>query len=118
MSSSTEEVVVPVAHDSETFGLQDGFSRRVAAGVSMLTAVDLDDGAFLKANEVEDEILKRHLPAKLVSCEPPIAEQPPHRCFRLSGLAAHALCELADAFSNRPMVWRLRREPLTRRLTS
>ena len=84
----------------------------------MLSAVDLDDSAFLEANEVEDEILKRPLPAKLISRKPPVAEQPPHRRFRVSRLAAHIFCEFAEAFGDRPMMWRLRREPLTRRLTS
>src|SRR5260370_40690977 len=31
---------------------------------------------------------------------------------------AHFLCEIADALGGRPMVWCLRREPLTRRLTA
>jgi len=84
----------------------------------MLTTVDLDDEALFKTNKIENEALKRHLPAKFETRQSPIAEQSPNGGLGIGRLAAHLLCEAADALGGRPMVWRLWREPLTRRLTS
>ena len=84
----------------------------------MLATVDFDDEALFEANKVENEVLKGYLPAKFETCEAPVAEQSPHRSFSVGRLAAHLLCEAADALGGWPMVWCLRREPLTRRLTS
>ena len=84
----------------------------------MLTTVYLDDNAFLEADKIENEFLKGDLPPEFVLRETSIPKQSPHRQFCISGLVAHLLCELADAFGDRLMAWRLRREPLTRRLTS
>ncbi len=84
----------------------------------MLAAVDLDDELFLEANEVENQVPERNLSAKLVSLKTPIAEQSPHPGFGVSRFSTHLLCECADTLGGRPMMWRLRREPLTRRLTS
>ncbi len=84
----------------------------------MLTTIDLDDEPLVEANEVENQVLERDLPAKLEKLEPPIAQQSPHPCFGIGWLPPHLLCETADALGGRSMVWRLRREPLTRRRTS
>jgi len=84
----------------------------------MLATIDLDDELLFEAHEVENEVLKGDLPAKLEDRQPPAAEQSPHGRFRVCRLAAQLFCETADAVGGRPMVWRLRYEPLTRRLTS
>ena len=84
----------------------------------MLTTIDFDDELLLEAHKVENEILKGDLPAKLEEGEPSAAEQSPHRYFSVGRFATQLFCETADALGGRPMVWRLRREPLTRRLTS
>jgi hypothetical protein len=73
---------------------------------------------FSKQTKSRNKVLKRDLPAKFEVRESPIAEQSPHLCFGVRGLAAHLFCEIADAFGGRSMAWRLRHEPLTRRLTS
>jgi hypothetical protein len=114
---SLQHVIVPVAPYSKTFGLQDGISRHVALRGCVLTTIDFDDDAPFKANEVENKALKGDLPTKFEKHETPIAEQSPHGSFSVGRLAAHLLCEIADALGGRPMVWCLRHEPLTRRLT-
>jgi hypothetical protein len=58
------------------------------------------------------------LPSEFILCEASITKQSPHPQFRIGGLVAHLLCEATDAFGDWSMAWWLRREPLTRRLTS
>jgi hypothetical protein len=84
----------------------------------VLTTVYFDDNALLETDEVENEFLKGDLPREFVLLETPVAEQSPHRGFSVGGSATHIPGELADAFGDGTMAWRLRREPLTRRLTS
>ena len=113
-----QDIIVPVARDLEALRDQDRVSRRVTFARCMLTAVDLNDEASLEANEIENKALKGNLTTKFELCKPSIAEQTPHRRFSVRGLAAHRLCEIADALRGCSMAWRLRHEPLTRRLTS
>ena len=68
----------------------------------MLATVDLDDDPLFKANEIENKVLKWDLPAKFEEREPSIAQQSPHGCFSVGRLAAHLLCEIADALGGRP----------------
>jgi hypothetical protein len=82
----------------------------------VLTAIDFDDDPFFEANEIENKCLKGHLSPKFEERKSSVAEQPPHRRFSIGGLVAHFLCKIADALGCRSMVWRLRHEPLTRRL--
>jgi hypothetical protein len=82
----------------------------------VLTTIDLDDHASFKANEVENKSLKWNLSAKFEKREPPIAQQAPHGRFSVGGFDASSL-QFADALRRWPMVWCLRHEPLTRRLT-
>ena len=84
----------------------------------MPTTIDFDDELLFETHEVENEGLKGDLPAKLEAREPPAAKQSPHGCFSFGLLAAEFFCETAYALRGGPMVWRLRHEPLTRRLTS
>lgn len=77
----------------------------------MLAAVDLDDKTLLKANEIKDEISKGHLSTKFEWGEPSIAQQPPHCCFGIGGLAPHFLCEVAVVFRSLPIVKCLRHNP-------
>jgi hypothetical protein len=84
----------------------------------MLTTVDFHDESFFKADEVENQVLKGRLSAKFEELESTVAEQSPHGSFCVGRFPAHLLCEVADALCGRPMVRRLRHEPLTRRLTS
>jgi hypothetical protein len=111
-------LVVPVARDPKAFGLQGGISRSVALGFSMLTTIDFDDELPFEAHEIENEVLKGDLSPKLEEREPSTAEQPPHGGFGVGRLTAQLFCETADALGGWTMVWRLRYEPLTRRLTS
>ena len=84
----------------------------------MLTTIDFDDEVLFEAHEVENEVLKGDLPAKLEERQSSAAEQAPHGYFSVGRLATQLFCETADALGRGPMVWRLRHEPLTRRLTS
>ena len=84
----------------------------------MLTTIDFDDELLFEAHEVENEIPKWDLPAKLEERQSPAAKQSPHGNFSVGRLATQLFCKTADAFGGGPMVWRLRHEPLTRRLTS
>jgi hypothetical protein len=113
-----QDIIVPVMRDLEAPRDQDRVSRRVTFGRCMLTAVDLNDQASLEANEIENKALKGNLTTKFELRKPSITEQTPHRRFSLRGLAAHRLCEIADVLRSWSMAWRLRHEPLTRRLTS
>jgi hypothetical protein len=113
-----QNVIVPVTRDPKTFARQDGISRYITLGVSMLTTIDFNDELLFETHEVENEVVKGDLPAKLEAREPPAAEQSPHGCFSVGRLAAQFFRETADALGGGPMVWRLRYEPLTRRLTS
>jgi hypothetical protein len=113
-----QDVIVPVPFDAKTFSYQDGVSRGVTLGISMLTTIDFDDEVLFEAHKVENEILKGDLPTKFEMRQSPAPQQPPHGYFCVSRLAAQLFCESADALGGRSMVWRLRREPLTRRLTS
>ena len=81
----------------------------------MLTTVDFDDELLLEADEVENEVLKRHLTAKL--------EGSSRRSRSSRHMAASASVGSRRIFFANlrirlawPMVWRLRLEPLTRRL--
>jgi hypothetical protein len=113
-----QHVIVPVTRDPKTFGHQGGISCCITLGVSMLTTIDLDDELLFETHEVENEILKGDLPAELEAREPPAAKQSLHGRFGLGRFAAQLFCETAYALCGGPMVWRLRHEPLTRRLTS
>jgi hypothetical protein len=113
-----QHVIVPVTRNAKTFRYQDGVSRSVTLGFGMLTTIDFDDEVLFEAHEVENEVLKWHLPPKLEEREPSAAEQSPHGRFSVGGLATHLLCEMADALGGRPMMGCLRHEPLTRRLTA
>ena len=73
---------------------------------------------LFETHKVENVVLKRDLLAEFMLGKASIAEQPPHREFRFSRLVAHLFREAAEAFGDRSMAWWLRREPLTRRLTS
>ena len=84
----------------------------------MLTAIDFDDQSLFETHEVENEALKRNLPPKLEMSEPPAAKQSPHGYFGFGQLAAELFCKAADSLGGGSMVWCLRDEPLTRRLTS
>jgi hypothetical protein len=83
----------------------------------VLTTVYLDDAALFKANKVENQVLKGRLPTKFELREAAVAEQSPHGCFCVGGLSTHLLCEVADTLGDWSMVWWLRGEPLTCRLT-
>jgi hypothetical protein len=74
--------------------------------------------ALFEAHEIENEVLKRDLATKFEKRKTPVAKQSPHRRLCLGWLTAHLFCEVADALGGRPMVWCLRIEPLTRRLTA
>ncbi len=84
----------------------------------MLTAINFNNHALFETDEVENKVLKGDLATKFEERKPSIAEQSPHGCLSVGRFATHLLCEIADPFGGRPMVWRLRHEPLTRRLTS
>jgi hypothetical protein len=84
----------------------------------VLATVDFDDDPLFEAYEIENEALKWDLPPKFKDREPSVAKQSPHSCLSVGRLATHLLCEIADALGGWPMVWRLRHEPLTRRLTA
>jgi hypothetical protein len=111
-------VIVPVAGDSKTFHHQDCFPCFITCGRCVLATVNFDDEALFEANKVENEVLEGDLPTKFETRQSPITKQSPHRQFRIGGLVAHLPGEDADAFGDRPMVWCMRREPLTRRRTS
>ena len=113
---SLQHVIVPVALDSEAFGLQDRFSLHVPLRRCVLTTIDFDDDTFLEANKIENKCLKRHLPSKFEERKSPVTQQPPHGRFSICRFVAHLLRKIADALDGRSMVWRLRHEPLTRRL--
>jgi hypothetical protein len=113
-----QHVVVPVPLDTKSLSHQDGIPCRIAHRRCVLTTVYFDDNAFVEADKVENERLKRDLPPEFEPREASITKQSPHRCFSVGRLATHIPGELADALGDRSMAWRLRREPLTRRLTS
>ena len=113
-----QHVVVPVPLDSKSLSHQDGIPYGITRRFSVLTTIYFDDKALLETDKVENEVLKGDLAAELILREASIAEQSPHRPFRVGGLVAHLLREAAGAFGYRSMAWRLRREPLTRRRTS
>ena len=113
-----EHIVVPVPLDAKSLRHQDGIPCCIARRLGVLTTVYFKNDALLETHEVENVVLKRDLPTKFVLCEASIAEQSPHRQFRVGRLAPHLLRETAEAFGDWSMAWWLRREPLTRRLTS
>jgi hypothetical protein len=99
-----QHVIVPVARDPKTFGHQDGFSRCVTLGFSMLTTIDFDDETLFETHEIENVVLKGDLSAKLEKREPSTAEQSPHGCFSVSRLAPQLFCETADTLGGWTMV--------------
>jgi len=111
-----QDVIVPVACDSEPFSPEKGFSGCIAPRRCMLTAIDLNDGAPFEANEVENERLKGSLTAKFEPGQASIAQQSPHGGLGVGRLPTHFPCEIADAFGCRSMVRCLLHQPLTRRL--
>jgi len=80
----------------------------------MLTSVDFNNEALLKADEIKKKARKRDLTAKFEIREAIVAQQFPHTRFGVGGLSPHFLCEIADALGGRSMVRRLRHEPLIR----
>jgi hypothetical protein len=84
----------------------------------MVTAIDFDDETFFETDKIKNKILKGNLPAKFELREPPVSQQSPHFGFRVRRFTTHLLGKIADAFGRWSMTWRLRHEPLTRRLTS
>ena len=62
----------------------------------MLATIDLDNQALLKADEIKDLALERHLTTKLELCKAPIAKQAPHRGLRIGRLATHVFRKIAD----------------------
>jgi len=84
----------------------------------VLTAVDFDDEALLETGEIENEVSKGDLATKFEKRKTSVAKQAPHGRLGIRGFMAHFLGETPDALGGRSMVWRLRRKPLTRRLTS
>ena len=113
-----QHVIVPVTRDSEPLREQYCFPHCVTLGIRVLTAVDFNDETLFETDKIKNEILKGNLSAKFELREPSISEQSPHFGFSVRRFATHLLGEIADAFGGWPMVWRLRHEPLTRRLTS
>ena len=113
-----QHVVVPVPLDSKPLSHQDGIPCRITLRQCVLTTVYFDDNAFLEADKVENVLLKGDLPPEFILREASVTEQSPHRRFSVGRLAPHVSGEMADALGDRSMAWRLRREPLTRRLTS
>jgi hypothetical protein len=113
-----QDVVIPVTRDLKTFGRQYGLSLRVVLRQCVLTTIDFDDYAFFKAYEIQNEILKWDLTPKFKDRKASVSKQPPHRRLSVGRVAAHLLCEIADAFGDRPVVSHMRQGPLTRRLTS
>ena len=111
-------IIVPITRDSKPFTEQHCFPSCVTPGICVLTAIDFDDQMFVETDKIKDKILKGNLPAKLELREPAVSQQSPHFSFSVRGFATHLLGEIAGAFGRWPMVWRLRHEPLTRRLTS
>jgi len=79
----------------------------------VLATVDFNDEALLKANEVENIALKRHLPTEFEEIQTTIPQQLPHCRFSVGRLTAHLFCEIADALWSWTMAWRLRHVPLT-----
>jgi hypothetical protein len=77
----------------------------------VLATVDFNDEALLKANEVENIALKRHLPTEFEEIQTTIPQQSPHCRFSLGRLTAHLFCEIADALWSWTMAWRLRHVP-------
>src|ERR1700755_1392152 len=51
----SQHVIVPVTRDPKTFGHQEGISRCITLGVSMLTTIDFDDELLFETHEVENE---------------------------------------------------------------
>jgi hypothetical protein len=111
-------IIVPVTRDSELFREQYCFPRCVTLGIRVLAAIDLNDETLFETDKIKNKISKGNLPAKLELREPAVSRQSPHFGFSVRRFAAHLLGEIPDAFGGRSMAWRLRHEPLTRRLTS
>jgi hypothetical protein len=84
----------------------------------MLTAIDFDKETLFETDKIKNKILKGNLQAKFELREPAVSQQSPHSGFSVGRLTAHLFCEIAGACGRWSMVWRLRHEPLTRRLTS
>ncbi len=80
-----KHIVVPVSRDLKSFHDQMTVSRGIAGRGCMLAAVDFNDQALFEADEIKNVILKRRLSAKLESCQPSIAQQPPHLRFSIRG---------------------------------
>jgi hypothetical protein len=111
---SLQHIIVPISRDSEPFSEQYCLPRCVTLGIRVLTTIE----TLFETDKIKNEILKRNLPAKFELREPAILEQSPHLGFSVRRFATHLLGEIADAFGRWSMVWCLRHEPLTRRLTS
>jgi len=113
-----QHIIVPVTRDSEPLREQYCFPCCVTVGIRVLTAIDFDDEALFETDKIKNKILKGNLPAKFGLREPAVSQQTSHFGFSVGRFATHLLGEIADAFGRRSMVWCLRHEPLTRRLTS
>jgi hypothetical protein len=84
----------------------------------VLAAIDFDDETLFETDKIKNKILKGNLPPKFELRESAVSQQSPHSGFSVCRLATHLLGEIADAFGRWSMVWCVRHEPLTRRLTS
>ena len=113
-----QDIIVPISRDLESLCHQDRSAFLVTCRRCVLTAINFDDEALFTANKIQNEALEWHLATKLESRKPPIAKQSPHGQFCVGRLMAHLFREAADACGDRPMIWCLWREPLTRRRTA
>jgi hypothetical protein len=104
--------------DSEPLREEYRVPCRVTLGIRVLTAIDFDDEALFETDKIKNKILKGNLPAKFELREPTVSQQSPHFGFSVRRFATHLFGEIVDAFGRWSMVWCLRHEPLTRRLTS
>jgi hypothetical protein len=113
-----QHIIVSVTRDSEPLREQYCFPCCVTLGICVLTTIDFDNETLFETDKIKNKILKGNLPAKFELREPTVSQQSPHFGFSVCGLATHVLGKIAYAFERRSMVWCLRHEPLTRRLTS
>jgi hypothetical protein len=109
-----EDFVVPIPKDSEALRSQPVIASFVVSALGfrvVMAAVQLNDQALFQANEIDDVVARRELPAELEVLESAAAKLSPQKRLRFRGKASKFPRAIRMASQNQPPhPWPLSRE--------
>ena len=82
--------MIPESNDSLSFGIQSSISNTILFGLTVLSAIDLDNESFVPANEIANVVSDRFLSDKLLPIDLSIANTIPENRFGLGLIGAQS----------------------------